>query len=167
MAMTSFEPRNPDYAELIRDSHDNTGFGKTLGAHLTVIEPGYVEMELPFRAELSQHHGFFQGGVIGALADYVGGYATYTLIEENDSILTVEYKINMMAPGAGEMLIGKGTVLRAGRRVTVARMDVIALQTDGSEVHIAAAQGTFMRMENRPDVAATIAKMQKTKINNY
>ncbi|WP_085900423.1 PaaI family thioesterase [Kiloniella majae] len=166
MAKTHFEPRNPAYADLIRDSYNNTGFGKTLGAELTVIEPGYVEMELPFRPELSQHHGFFQGGVIGALADYVGGYATYTLIEENDSILTVEYKINMMAPGAGKKLIGKGTVLRAGRRVTIARMDVYALQNDNSEVHIAAAQGTFMRMENKPDVAATIAKIQKTRIEN-
>ncbi|MEH6633163.1 MAG: PaaI family thioesterase [Halopseudomonas aestusnigri] len=163
MPRTNFEPRNPNYAELIRDSHDNTGFGQTLGATFKVIEPGYVEMELPFRHGLSQHHGFFQGGVIGALADYVGGYATYTLIEENDSILTVEYKINMMAPGAGELLIAKGTVLRAGRRVTIARMDVYALQTDGSEVHVAAAQGTFMRMENKPDVAATIAKIQKNK----
>ncbi|MCZ4282508.1 PaaI family thioesterase [Kiloniella laminariae] len=160
-----FDPPNPDYKQLVMDSYHYSGFGKTLGAEFSVIEPGHVEMILPFRDELAQHHGFFQGGVIGAMADYAGGFASYTLINAGDSMLTVEYKINMMAPGAGVSLRATGTVLRPGRRVTIARMDVFARQSDGSEVHIAAGQGTFMRMENTPDVAATIGRLQKNKTN--
>lgn len=151
--MSRIEPRNPDFAKLIEDSYYNTGFGRTLGAELTRIEPGFVEMVLPYRETLSQHHGFFQGGVIGALADYAGGYAAYTLVAAEDSVLTIEYKINMMAPGIGDKLRAEGHVLRAGRRVTTCRMDVYAEQL-GEESMIASAQGTFMRMEQKPDLAA-------------
>jgi uncharacterized protein (TIGR00369 family) len=98
-----------------------------LGAHLTRIEPGLVEIEAPFRTDLTQQHGYFHAGVTSALADTAGGYAGFTLFPANSSVLTVEFKINLIAPAAGEGLLAVGRVIKSGRTLTVCSLEVHAL----------------------------------------
>lgn len=148
--MSAFQPRNPDFAERTRDSFMRQSFMETLGVSLTKIEPGHVEMRLPYRDGLSQQHGFFHGGVVGALADNSGGYAAFTLLAPEDSILTVEYKINLVAPGAGDTLIASGAVLKPGRRLTICESRIYA-ETDGARKLCATALCTLMTMENMSD----------------
>ena len=122
-----------------------------LGAGLVSVSPGTCEIELPFSDAVSQQHGFFHGGVIGTIADTAGGYAAFTLMDADDGILTVEYKINMMAPASGELLIGRGQVLRSGRTLTVSQAEVSVVK-DGKETVCAAMQQTLMRIVGRADV---------------
>ena len=122
-----------------------------LGAGLVSVSPGTCEIKLPFSDAVSQQHGFFHGGVIGTIADTAGGYAAFTLMDADDGILTVEYKINMMAPASGELLIGRGQVLRSGRTLTVSQAEVSVVK-DGKETVCAAMQQTLMRIVGRADV---------------
>jgi len=148
--MPQFPIRNEDYGARIHDSFNRQHFMKTLGARIGGLDAGYCELHLPFDEKLKQQHGFFHGGVIGALADSAGGYAAFSLMSATDSVLTIEYKINIMAPANGELLIARGQVLRPGRRVTVAQTDVFNVK-DGTETLCATFLGTFMVMANTPD----------------
>ena len=116
-----------------------------IGAEITVIEPGHCEIQLPYRRELSQQHGFFHAGIIGTIADNVGGYAAYTLMEKGASILTVEYKINFISPAKGDRLIGRGHVIRPGRKLTLCRCDVLVVDR-GKEKPCAASQMTLISL---------------------
>ena len=111
---------------------------------------GAVDIELEHRDELCQQHGLFHGGVVGTLADNAGGYASFSLMRAEDSVLTVEYKLNLMAPAQGDRLIARGRVVRAGRRLTVSRSDVYATAGD-RETHCATMLGTFMTMQDVSD----------------
>lgn len=151
--MTGFKIRNEDYADRVRGSFASQGFMAALGARLTRVAPGRVEIQVPFNKELTQQHGFFHGGVIGAIADTAGGYASYTLMGGSDSVLTIEYKLNFMAPADGATLISRGRVLRPGRRVTVCQSDVFVVR-DGAEKLCATMLGTFMTLPNSADETA-------------
>ncbi len=148
--MAEFEPADPNYAERVRASFGRQGFMSSLGAELTVVEPGYCEIRLPFRSSLSQQHGFFHAGATAAIADSAGGYAAYTLMGARDSVLTVEYKINLLAPGQGEEVVARARVVRPGRSLTVCQVDVFAVN-GGAETHCATMQQTVIRLERRPD----------------
>jgi uncharacterized protein (TIGR00369 family) len=121
-----------------------------IGARLTSATPGFCEIQVPFRSDLTQQHGYFHAGVIGTVADNAGGYAAFTLMAATSSILTVEYKINIIAPGNGERLIGRGRVVKPGRNLTMCRCDVFVVN-QGIEKHCAASQMTLMNMKNAPD----------------
>lgn len=123
----NFEPVNPDFAARIRRSFQRQGFMKLLGAELTKVEPGLVEIEVPFSPELTQQHGFFHAGVVGTIADNCGGYASFSLMPANHSVLTVEYKLNLVAPAKGIRLRAVGQVMRPGRTITVCRCQVFVL----------------------------------------
>jgi uncharacterized protein (TIGR00369 family) len=151
--MPEFQPADPDYAARVRASFGRQGFMRSLGAELTVVESGYCEIRLPFREELGQQHGFFHAGAIAAVADSAGGYAAYTLAGAGDSVLTVEYKINLLAPGRGDEAVARARVIRPGRTLTVCQVDVFALN-DGAEILCATMQQTVMRLANRPDERA-------------
>ena len=110
------------------------------------------EIELPYSDAVSQQHGFFHGGVIGTIADSAGGYAAFGLMDAEDGILTVEYKLNLMAPADGDLLIARGRVVRPGRTLTVARAEVGVVK-DGVEVACAAMQQTLMRIVGRAGVS--------------
>jgi uncharacterized protein (TIGR00369 family) len=138
-------PRDPDFAGKVRRSFARQAFMGLLGARLGDIAPGAVDIVLPLRPELSQQHGFAHAGAAWAIADSAAGYAAQTLMAAEDGVLTVELKINLLAPARGERLIARGRVERAGRQLTVARSDVVAVE-DGREVAVALAVGTFMRM---------------------
>lgn len=114
-----------------------------LGVRVLSAGRGSVELELPYRADLTQQNGFFHGGVVGTLADITGGYAGTSLLDDGQNILTVEYKVNMMAPAVGERLIGRGRVARGGRTLVVTNIDILAVR-DGAEKLCATALQTLM-----------------------
>ena len=124
-----------------------------IGAELTRVTPGRVEIELPFRDDLTQQHGFFHAGIVGTIADSAGGFAAYTLMPAGASVLSVEYKINLMAPADGERLIATGQVVRAGRTLTVCELAVEALK-GGTRTRCAWGSQTLICLRDRPDLPA-------------
>ncbi|GAB4173744.1 MAG: PaaI family thioesterase [Thalassobaculales bacterium] len=141
---------NPDFAARVRASFARQPYMELLGTALTVVEPGRVEMHLPFRAALGQQHGFFHGGVVGSIADNCAGYAAFTLAPADHSILTVEYKLNLLAPAAGDLLIGRGRVVRPGRTLVISAVDLFVAR-DGAEKLCATALATLMLMAGMED----------------
>ncbi|NQU60282.1 MAG: PaaI family thioesterase [Rhodospirillales bacterium] len=149
--MTDFKTKDSDFAERVQKSFDAQGVMGHIGAKLRSIEPGMCEIELPYSDAVSQQHGFFHGGVVGTIADSAGGYAAFSLMDGDDGILTVEYKLNLMAPADGDLLIARGHVIRPGKTLTVTRADVAVIK-DGRETPCAAMQQTLMRIVGRADV---------------
>ncbi|NCO15657.1 MAG: PaaI family thioesterase [Alphaproteobacteria bacterium] len=144
-------PPDPDYAARVARGFKAQGFMALLGAELISVAPGVVEIALPLRPALSQHHGYAHAGATWAIADTAAGFAAQTLMAAADGVLTVEVKINLLSPAKGARLIARGTVERAGRRLTVARADVVAVAEDGRESAVALALGTFMTLPGLAD----------------
>jgi uncharacterized protein (TIGR00369 family) len=145
----SFIPQDANFAEKTRASFAQQGFMKYLGALMTVIEPGRCEIRVPFRSELGQQDGYFHAGVSGAIADSASGYAAYSLMPLDSNVLTVEYKLNLVAPALGELVIARGYVIRAGRTLTVCRADVHVVR-DGAEKICATSLSTIMALAPKP-----------------
>jgi uncharacterized protein (TIGR00369 family) len=125
---------------------------ETLGARMVRVTPGEVDVELPFRAELTQQHGFLHAGVVTAVLDSAAGYAAFTHMPEGASVVSVEFKTNLLTPARGELLTARARVVRAGRTLTVVHAD--GFMRDGArEVHVATFTGTMMTVARRPDVA--------------
>ena len=143
-------PQDKNYQSRVKESFARQSFMELLGAKLIDIQPGYCEIHVPFKKDLTQQHGFFHAGVVGTLADNAAGYAAYTLMAADSSILTVEYKVNLMAPGDGELLIAKSNVLKYGRTLTVCRTDIF-IRKSGLEKLCAAAQVTLIELKNKKD----------------
>lgn len=143
-----FEPRDPGFEAKVRDSFARQSIMGLIGARLAKVEPGYVEIELGYREDLTQQHDFLHAGVTTTIADSAGGYAAFSLMPAGSSILTVEYKINLLAPAAGERFVGRGRVVKPGRRLFVCEIDVIAKQGDEDVCCLFGLQ-TTMRIEPR------------------
>ena len=141
-------PADPKYASRIRASFQRQKAMELIGASLGKVEAGRVEVTLPWRDDLTQQKGFIHGGIIGMIADTACGYAAYSLMPADSSLVTVEYKINILAPALGS-LVARGEVIRAGRTLTITRGEVYA--QDGK--HIATMQQTLMMLANTPDQA--------------
>jgi uncharacterized protein (TIGR00369 family) len=122
-----------------------------LGATMERVEPGRVEIALAFRPELSQQHGFFHAGVIATIADSAGGYAGFTLFPAEAGVLTVEFKINLIAAADGERAIAAGEVIRCGRTLTVCRLDAW-VDKGGKRTHCATGMQTLMTVVGRAGV---------------
>ncbi|MHA6721280.1 PaaI family thioesterase [Sphingomonas sp. RS6] len=137
---------DPLLLERVRESFLRQSFMGLIGAEVIHASHGKVVLDLPFRADLCQQNGFLHGGVVGAIADVAGGYAAYSVFGDGDDVLTVEYKINLIRPAAGERLRATGEVLRAGRALTVCDLKVHAMR-GGEAVLCASGQQTLMRME--------------------
>ncbi len=150
IAPAALVPPDPDYRARVRASFSRQRFMSFIGAVLDDVSPGRCRISLPYRPELSQQHGFFHGGIIGTVADNCGGYSAFTMAPADASILTVEYKLNIVAPGRGERLEGEGRVVRAGRRVVVCESQIFALEGDRRTL-CAVALGTLMLMAGRSD----------------
>lgn len=148
----SFSPPNPDYAARVRDSFARQAAMRLIGATMTEVAPGAVTIELPVRDDLTQQHKYVHGGIVGMIADSAGGYAAFTLMPAAASVLTVEYKINMLAPAAGERLLARGSVLKPGRTLSIVRADVFGV-SDGVEKLVATMQQTLMVMHGMADEA--------------
>lgn len=141
---------SPEVRERVLASFDRQGLMRHLGARISHIAPGCVHVVLPHRPEVTQQHGSIHAGATSAIADSAGGYAAYTLFPDDTSVLTVEYKINLLAPASGEHLRAVGGVLRHGRTLTVCRLEVFAVR-DGSDTLVATGQQTLIRVPARPE----------------
>lgn len=146
-----FTPADPDFERRTRESFARQGAMEYLGAVLERVEPGRVEISLAFRPELSQQHGFFHAGIITTIADSAGGYAGFTLFPKDAGVLTVEFKVNLLAAADGERAIAVGEVIRSGRTLTVCRLDAF-VEKGGRRVHCATGQQTLMALVGRAGV---------------
>ncbi len=138
----------------IRDSFDRQGLMRHLGAEITRVEPGLVYVCMPFRKELTQQHGFFHAGATSAIADTAGGYAGFTLFPLNSSVLTVEFKINLVAPAEGDYLEAVGKVIRSGRTLTICQLEVFGVTGEQRKL-VAMGQQTLMCIHGKTDEQAT------------
>ena len=118
-----FEPRDPDYENRVRESFARQKVMHTIGATIVSIEPGIVEIEMPVRDDLTQQDGYLHAGIVTTLLDSACGYAAYTLMAADTSVLSVEFKVNLLAPANGRLLKVHAEVKRPGRTLTVCSAD--------------------------------------------
>jgi len=143
-----FSPGCPDYVQRVRDSFDQQAFMKTLGATVSDVAPGAVELAMPFRQDLTQQNGFLHAGVTASLADSAAGYAAYTVMPPDSNVLSIEFKHNLLSPAIGARFRARGQVLRAGRQIVVVQATVFAEQEDGTEKPVAQMQATMMQVRH-------------------
>ncbi|GAA2688407.1 PaaI family thioesterase [Nonomuraea recticatena] len=141
---------SPEVQARIRASFERQGLMRHLGARIVHIAPGCVHIVLPSRPEVTQQHGYIHAGATSAIADSAGGYAGFTLFPENTAVLTVEYKINLLRPAVGEHIEAVGTVLKAGRTLTVCQLEVFGVQ-EGHRTLVATGQQTLMCLNERAE----------------
>lgn len=149
-AMPDFTPSDPGFEARVRGSFDRQPAMHLIGARLKLVAPGHCEIELPRRADITQQHGFVHGGVVGMIADSAAGYAAFSLFPADSTVLTVEYKLNLLAPADADFLVARGTVTRHGRTLTICAMDVFA-HNAGKVTPCATGLSTLMCMRGRPD----------------
>lgn len=147
-----FQVTDPGFQSRIDKSFRSQGLMETLGCRLTKIEAGFVEIEMPFSDKLSQQHGFFHAGALASAVDSAGGYAAATLFGPDDGVLTVEFKLNLMSPADGDLIIARGEVIKPGRTLTVTQGHVY-VRKDGKEKQCALMQQTLMRIVGNADIA--------------
>lgn len=133
----------------MRASFAEQGLMALYDASITTISPGAVDIEVPFRADLSQQHGLFHGGVTAAITDSACGYAALSLMDPGCEVLTVGFSVSLMAPAKGDRLVARGRVLRPGRSITVCHGDAYAVDHDGRETHCATLTATMMSTDPR------------------
>lgn len=143
-------PPDPAYVARVRASFDHQGAMRLIGARLSELRPGYCAIELPCRQDLTQQHGYIHAGIVSAIADSAGGYADFTLFPADSSVLTVEYKINLLAPAAGERLVAVGEVVKHGRTLAISRGEVHA-ENGERRTLCAIMQQTLIVLAGRPD----------------
>ena len=144
------EPSFAGYADRVRESFARQGAMTLIGAALVDVRPGYCAIALVPRAEVSQQHGFVHAGILATIVDAAGGYAGYTLFPEDSSVLTVEYKLNLLAPARGERLVAEGFVVKPGRTLCITRGEVRA-ERAGSRTLCAIMQQTLIVMQGKAD----------------
>ena len=127
----SHKPLNPDFAADIRESFARQLVMSFIGAELSRVEPGVVEITLPYRKDLTQQHSFLHAGIVTTIADSACGYAAYSLMPANSDVLSVEFKVNLLRPPRGESFVALAEVVKSGRTLTVVRADVFGI----SEAH--------------------------------
>ena len=144
-ARNVFEPRNPDWDATVRASFARQKVMTLIGAEIGELKPGHCEIRLPFRDDLTQQNGFFHAGITSTIVDSAGGYAGLTLMTAGSDVLTVEFKLNLLAPADGEFLVAEGQVLKTGRNLVITRGEVYAIK-NGRATHCATMQQTLMTM---------------------
>jgi uncharacterized protein (TIGR00369 family) len=144
-------PIDPHFETRVRASFARQRFMSRIGAEMSRVAPGDVSIDLPFDPDLTQQHGFLHGGAIASVLDAACGFAASTLMPADAGVLTIEFKINFLAPGAGERFRFTGRVRRTGRTVTFVDGDAIAV-ADGRAKTIATMQATMMTVQGRDDV---------------
>ena len=149
--MPAFQPKDEHFAEKVAESFGRQSIMALIGARLVRVDPGEVEIALPFREDLCQQHGFFHAGVTSTIADSAGGYAGFSLFPAGSSVLTVEFKVNLLAPADGELLRAVGRVLKPGRTLTVTEAEVSAVKNGEGRVCAHMVQ-TLMCLQGRADM---------------
>ena len=141
------EASNPTFVEEIRESFTKQTIMNLIGGELTRVEPGVIEITLPYRADLTQQHGYVHAGIITTIADSACGYAAYTLMPPGSDVLAVEFKVNLLRPAKDETFVARAEVIKSGRTLTVVRADVHAVGQDDRRELVAIMQGTMMRLQ--------------------
>lgn len=141
-----------DNAARVQASFERQQAMTLLGARMTKVEAGMAEIVLPFREELTQQHGFIHAGIITAIVDSACGYAALSLMPPGVGVLTIEFKVNLLNPAAGERFIARGQVVKPGRTIMVCTGEVIAERADGSQQTVALMQTTMMVIRDRPSI---------------
>jgi uncharacterized protein (TIGR00369 family) len=147
---SSLEPRNPDWEATVRGSFARQGAMRLIGAEMVALAPGHCEIRLPFRDDLTQQHGYFHAGMTCSIVDSAGGYAGLTLMPAGAEVLSVEFKLNLLAPADGDYLIAEGQVLKSGRNLVITRGEVYAIK-NGQATHCATMQQTLMTMHPKKE----------------
>ena len=147
IANASPEARDPGFEARVRASFARQAVMHTIGAELAHVAPGEVDVRLPFRDDLAQQHGFLHAGVVTSIVDSACGYAALSLMRPGAAVLSVEFKVNLLAPAAGERFRAEGRVLKAGRTLTVCAGEVHGIAGDGRETLVAALQATMIAVE--------------------
>jgi uncharacterized protein (TIGR00369 family) len=150
--VSTLTPKDPAFQARIQASFAKQGLMSTLGASLLHIAPGAVDIVLSPSPSVSQQHGFVHAGAVSAIADTAAGYAALSLMPPGAGVLTTEFKINLVAPAAGERIVARGRVIKAGRTLTLAQTEVFS-ETAGQERLIALLTATLMTIEGRDAVA--------------
>jgi len=132
--MSSLVPQNPEYEISVRASFARQRIMNLIGADLERVAPGAIDIVLPFREDLTQQRGYVHAGIITTIADSACGYAAYTLMPAGSEVLSVEFKLNLLRPAAGERFVAEGRVVKAGQTLTVARCDVFAWTGDEAKL---------------------------------
>ena len=141
---------NPSFAEDVTRSFTEQPIMNLIGARLSLVEPGVVEITLPYRADLAQQHGYLHAGVVTTIADSASGYAAYSLMPAGSEVLSVEFKVNMLRPAKGVEFVARAEVIKAGRTLTVVRADVFGIDDKGERELVATMQGTMICLQKNP-----------------
>jgi uncharacterized protein (TIGR00369 family) len=151
--MAAEAPEGDDFEARVRESFARQKVMETFGAELTRVTRGTVEIEMPYAADLTQQHGFLHAGVISTCLDSACGYAAYSVMPPDAAVLTIEFKVNLLAPGRGERFLFRGSVTKPGRTIIVADGQAYGLAADGSARLVATMTGTMMTVLGREGIA--------------
>ncbi len=138
---------NHSFSEEIKASFAKQTIMNLIGAELSRVEPGVVEITLPYRADLAQQHGYLHAGIVTTIADSACGYAAYSLMPPQSEVLSVEFKVNLLRPAKGEMFLATAEVVKSGKTLTVVRADVFGLDQGGRRELVATMLGTMMCLQ--------------------
>lgn len=138
---------NPNFEKKIRDSVVYSGALQAIGAEMTRIEPGFVEIHIPFSKAVQQQHGLFHGGMVALAADSASGYATYTVLPEDEECVSAEFKVNFLYPARGDKLISRGSIIKVGRTLVIAEATV-SIVKDGKETECGLMLHTLSRIKH-------------------
>jgi uncharacterized protein (TIGR00369 family) len=152
--------KNPAAFQHVRESFARQGLMKHLGAELASLSAGECEIRVRCRNELTQQHGYFHAGVTASVADSASGYAAYSTMPADSSVLTVEYKINLVAPADGDLLIARGRVLRSGRTLKICAADVFVVNGK-QEILCATSLSTIMALPGQSDISRSSHRPSK------
>ena len=142
-----FEPKYPDYQAKVKKSFADQAVMKTIGATIEAIGAGEIEIEFPYQSSLTQQNGFIHAGIVSTVLDSACGYAAFSLMPEDASVLTIEFKINLLSPAKGDRFRGYGKVKKAGRTISVAEAELYAFSDQGKKL-VATMVGTLMAINN-------------------
>jgi uncharacterized protein (TIGR00369 family) len=142
-----FEPKYPDYQAKIKKSFADQAVMKTIGASIEAIGAGEIEIEFPYQSSLTQQNGFIHAGIVSTVLDSACGYAAFSLMPEDASVLTIEFKVNLLSPAKGDRFRGYGKVKKAGRTISVAEAELYAFSDQGKKL-VATMVGTLMAINN-------------------
>jgi uncharacterized protein (TIGR00369 family) len=150
MSAPVFVAKDPDYAQRVRASFARQGAMTLIGAAMTELAPGYCAIAIRPHPEILQQHGYVHAGIVATLVDSAGGFAGFTLFPADSSVLTVEFKLNLLAPATGDRLVAEGFVVKPGRTLVITRGEVHA-EKGGQRTLVALMQQTLIVMHGKPD----------------
>ena len=146
--MPRFPPKNPDYRSVATATFDGQPAMQSLGISMARLEPGEVDLAMPYSLALTQQNGFIHAGIVTAALDTACGIAAFTLMPADTDVLTVEFKTNLLAPARGDRFVFRASVVKPGRTLTVCAAQAFACH-DGAENLIATMTGTLMALQRR------------------